>query len=425
MSSTIDDAAATVPRADDALPCGIALTAHDDGFRDDPHPAYDRLRTHAPRHQDAEYGRILLTRHDDVRRVLRERNFGVDARRTREDSYMRRVAGTGVHERAGSTAYEPPLVLLDDPGHRRIRKLMARAFEPRAVEAMRPRIEAMAGELLAALDGVQAADFITAYAGPIPTRAILEMLGLREASVTDFKRMSEATLMGYDPHRGADVQAALRTAFIGMSAVFRAGVAERRAAPRDDLLSAMVRAQEDGDTLTDLEIVSLCTQLMVAGNVTTTDLIGNGMYALLTHPSELERLRADPGCIDAAVEEMLRFDCPITETARIPFADDRLGDCPVRVGDTLTASLAAANHDPDVFADPHRFDIGRDASEHLGFGSGIHVCLGASLARLECRIAMQAFLQRFPGVRLDPSRPPARRRLPFFRGFTSLPVLLA
>ena len=115
MSSTTDDEAATVPRADDALPCGIALTAHDDGFRDDPHAAYDRLRTHAPRHQDAEYGRILLTRHDDVRRVLRERNFGVDARRTREDSYMRRVAGTGVHERAGSTAYEPPLVLLDDP----------------------------------------------------------------------------------------------------------------------------------------------------------------------------------------------------------------------------------------------------------------------------------------------------------------------
>lgn len=411
--------------AGEPLPSGIALTAHDDRFRDDPHAAYDVLRAQAPQHVDAEYGRFVLTRHDDVRRVLRERNFGVDARRTHEGSYMCRVAGTGVQERAGSTAYEPPLVLLDDPGHRRIRKLMAKAFEPRAVEAMRPRIEAMAAELLAALDGRQAADFIADYAGPIPTRAILEMMGLLGESVADFKRMSEATLMGYDPHRDAEVQARLREAFVGMATVFRRAVAERRAAPRDDLISAMVRAQEDGDRLSDLEIISLCTQLMVAGNVTTTDLIGNGLYALLTHPEQLARLRSEPACIDAAVEEMLRFDCPITETARIPFADDRIGVCPVHAGDTLTASFAAANHDPEVFARPHVFDIGRDTSEHLGFGSGIHVCLGASLARLECRIAIGMFLARFPDVRLDPARAPARRRLPFFRGFTTLPVLLA
>ncbi|TVS17642.1 MAG: cytochrome P450 [Gammaproteobacteria bacterium] len=406
-------------------PIGMALTAHHEGFRDDPHPIYDALRSHVPRHHDPDYGRILLTRYDDVRRVLRDRNYGVDARRTREDSYMRRVAGTGVRERSGDTAYEPPLVLLDDPGHRRIRKLMAKAFEPRAVEAMRPHIEAMAAELLDALDGVTRANFISTYAGPIPTRAILEMMGLHDACVDDFKRWSEATLMGYDPHRGADAQGRLREAFLAMARVFREAVEERRAAPRDDLISAMVRAQEAEDRLTDLEIVSLCTQLMVAGNVTTSDLIGNGLHALLTHPEQLARLREDPACIDAAVEEMLRFDCPITETARIPFAADQIGDCPVQRGDTITASLAAANHDPHVFADPHCFDIDRDSSGHLGFGSGIHVCLGASLARLECRIALTAFLRRFPALRLDPERAPERRRLPFFRGFTSLPVLLA
>jgi cytochrome P450 len=161
---------------------------------------------------------------------------------------------------------------------------------------------------------------------------------------------------------------------------------------------------------------------MVAGNVTTTDLIGNGVYALLTHPRQLALLRARPALIDSAVEEMLRFDCPITETARIPLQDTRLGGCPVHRGDTLTASLAAANHDPAAFPEPHRFDVERDASGHLGFGSGVHVCIGAPLARMEAQIAIGALLERFPALRLDPERSWRRRNLPFFRGFESLPL---
>lgn len=406
----------------DALPRGRALTAHDDAFRDAPQPIYDFLRARSPRYRDADYGRILLTRHDDVRHVVRDAGFGVDARRTHDDSYMRRVAGTGVAQSEGETAYEPPLVLLDDPGHRRIRRLVARPFDPKAVAAMAPRIEAIAAELIAAIGDRSAVDFVTDFAGPLPTRAILVMMGLEDAPVADFKRWSEDVLFGYDPHRGPEVQDRLRRAFVAMGGHFRAAVAARRARPGDDLISAMVRAQEDGDALTDLEIVSLCTQLMVAGNVTTTDLMGNGLHALLTHPEQLARLRAAPGLMENAVEEMLRFDCPITETARIPFADTTIGDCPVRSGDTLTASLAAANHDPAVFEDPHAFDLERDARAHLGFGSGIHVCLGAALARLEVRIGLSAFLEAFPEIALDPERAPQRRRLPFFRGFATLPL---
>ncbi len=401
---------------------GEALTARNPAFRDDPHRFYDRLRSSAPQFRDESYGRILLTRYDDVRATVRHKGFSVDARRANDPSYMRRVAGTGVLEGRGDTAYEPPLVLLDDPAHRRIRGLVSRAFNPHSIAVMEERIEAITASLLDAIDDADSIDFIADFAAPLPTQAILDMMGMSDAPRDDFKRWSEAILWGYDPERDSATQTRLREAFLGMSAAFRAAIAARRRDPGDDLITAMVRAQEEEDRLSELEIISLCTQLMVAGNVTTTDLIGNGLYALLTHPQELSLLRAEPERIEDAVEEMLRFDCPITETARIPLEDEQIGACPVRAGDTLTASLAAANHDPEQFDEPHDFNIARKAREHLGFGSGIHVCLGAPLARLEARIAIHRFLERFPRVELDPMRAPERRALPFFRGFTSLPL---
>ncbi len=404
------------------LPQGIELTSHDDHFREDPHRVYDQLRAGAPCYHDDAYGRVLLTRYDHVRRVLRHKSFSVDARLTGADSYMRRIAGTGVIEATGDSAYEPPLVLLDDPAHRRIRLLVSKAFNPGTVESMRDRVEAVTRGLLDTLDGKDTIDFIQDFAGPLPTQIILDMMGMSDAPREDFKRWSEDILMGYDPERSAEVHKRLRDAYREMARAFRTAVSERRRAPGDDLLSAMVRAQEDRDQLAELEIVSLCTQLMVAGNVTTTDLIGNGLYALLTHPNQLDRLIREPVLIESAVEEMLRYDCPITETARVPLEDTDLGGCPVRRGETLTASLAAANRDPAKFDRPHEFDITRRDNPHLGFGSGIHVCLGAPLARMESQIAIREFLRRFPRVELDASSPPARRHLPFFRGFTTLPL---
>lgn len=409
----------------DETPCGAELTARDPRFRDSPEPIYDALRAHAPHYEDRNYGRTLLTRYDDVRAALRHKYFSVDARLSAPDSYLRRVAGTGVAERDGDAAYEPPLVLLDDPDHRRIRLLMSKAFNPQSIEAMRGRIEVITRELLDACDGRDNIDLIADFAGPLPTQAILEMMGMPAARRDNFKRWSEEILMGYDPERDAATQARLRNAYIEMGREFRRVVDARRAAPSDDLISAMVRAQEDADSLSDLEIISLCTQLIVAGNVTTTDLIGNGVLALLENPGEFARLRADPGLVDNAVEEMLRYDCPITETARIPLRDDTLNGCPVHAGTTLTASFAAANHDPEVFPEPHRFDIARDTTAHLAFGSGIHVCLGAPLARLEGQIAIRELVARWPRLRLDPERPPRRRALPFFRGLTCLPLRIA
>jgi cytochrome P450 len=407
----------------EGLPRGPALSARDAAFRADPHAVYDRLRAHAPLYVDDAYGRRLLTRHADVRAVLRAKEFGVDARKSLPGSYMRRVAGTGVAESAGDAAYEPPLVLLDDPGHRRLRGLVGKAFTPRAVEAMRPRIHAIANALVDDLGRDSEIDFIARYAGPLPTLVIAEMLGLAAGHGEDLKRWSDAILQGYDPERDAATQRALRAGYLALSALLREVVAARRREPRADLISALVQAQEADDRLTDLEIISLCTQLIVAGNVTTTDLMGNGLHALLTHPEQLARLRAAPTLIDAAIEEILRYDCPLTETARIALDDTTVGGCPVRRGETLTVSLAAANHDPARFEQPHRFELARAENPHLGFGSGVHVCLGAPLARLEGSIGLQTFIERFPALSLL-ERSPVRRRLPFFRGFAALPLRL-
>lgn len=404
---------------------GRTFTSHEDGFRTDPHRCYDALRSAVEPACNDDYGCRVFTRYDDVHAALKKKTLSVDARRSHPDSYMRRVAGTGVRESIGDTAYEPPLVLLDDPEHRRIRQLVSRTFNPKRIDAMRDRIQTIARELIDNLGTRTTIDFIADFAGPLPTMVILDMMGMPTHRFRDFKRWSEDVLWGYDPERSEARQRRLRTAFLEMGQEFRTALEQRRKTPGNDLLSAMIAGTEHGGTaggLNELQIISLCTQLMVAGNVTTTDLIGNGMFALLNHPAQLAWLRAHPDRLPDAVEEMLRYDCPITETARFPTIDTVVGGCAVHAGDTLMLSLAAANHDGRRFADPHDLDLSRGGGEHVAFGSGVHVCLGAPLARLESRIAFREFLDAFDTIALDDERPPLRRALPFFRGFEVLPL---
>jgi cytochrome P450 len=413
------------PGGDPGAARGAATTSHERRFRDDPHLVYDALRADGRALvPDPEYHRSIVTRYDVARSLLRDKRFGVDARRAVDGSYVRRIAGTGVVEGRGHNVYEPPLVLLDDPGHRRIRTLVGRAFNARTVEAQRPRVTRIVHELYDAVADRDRVDFVAEVAGPLPARVIAEMLGLDDADPVEVKRWSEDILWGYDPERDADRQRRLREAYEAATTTVRSTVAARRRAPRGDLISAMVRSRDDDDRLSDLEIVSLCIQLMVAGNVTTSDMIGNGVFHLLTRRDQWERIVARPELVDGAVEELLRFDCPITETARIAYEPVDVDGCPVVTGDVLTLSLSAANHDPAVFAEPHVLDVERDADGHLAFGSGIHVCLGAPLARMEVQLAIGELARRHPGAQVASDRPP-RRHLPFFRGFESLPVELA
>jgi cytochrome P450 len=314
---------------------------------------------------------------------------------------------------------EPSMLFLDDPDHGRLRGLVNKAFTPRAVEQMAPRIQQIVDELLdlAARDG--RFDLIASFAGPLPTTVIAEMLGVDPADRDDFKRWSDDGVLAFDPMLSEEGRAKVNAAMSSMDAYLRRAVAERHAAPRDDLISSLIAVEESGDQLTDDEIVTMCALLLSAGNVTTTDLIGNGVLALLQHPDQLAKLSDDPSLIKNAVEEMLRYDSPVVQSGRIPSEDVTLSGCPVPHAQSIVPSLAAANRDPAVYPKPHDFDITREDTHHHSFGGGAHYCLGAPLARLEAQIGIGTLVRRFPDLRLA-ADPLEWRRVPGFRGLVRL-----
>jgi cytochrome P450 len=404
------------PEDPDRIPTGVELTALDATFRTDPHPVLARLPRDEPAHYDGVINRWVLTRHDDVERVLRDRKMSLDPHKANERTYMR--------------LFLPPpgqaanMLFSDPPDHTRLRALVNKAFTPRAVERLAPRIRRIIGELLDPVAGGEGFDLIEAFAGPLPVIVIAEMLGIDPADRDDFKRWSELDVRTFNPFLSDEERATVSSALGERDAYLRRVLARRRAEPREDLLSALIAAEEAGDRLDDDEIVTMCELLLVAGNVTTTDLIGNGVWILLRHPAELDKLRADPSLIDNAVEEILRFESPVVQSVRIPTADFAIRGCPVRRGESVVVFLTAANRDPEVYPEPDRFDVTRRDVHHQSFGGGVHFCLGAPLARLEARLAIGALLERFPHLRLA-DESPVWRGLPVFRGLAKLRVLVA
>jgi len=403
---------ATIP-GETHVPTGIELTSLDAAFREDPYPVLDRLRASEPVHHDGVLHRWVLTRHDDVDRVVNDRSLSADPRKAAPGTYME------LFQQAGE---EPSILFLDPPDHTRLRGLVSKAFTPRAVERMGPRIQEVVDELLDAVADAERFDLMATFAGPLPTIVIAEMLGVDPADRDDFKRWSDESVLGFNPLITDEERERVIAASTAMDDYLRRAIAERRSNPRDDLISALIAVEEAGDQLSNEEIVTMCSLLLAAGNVTTTDLIGNGVLALLRHPDQLAALRADPSLIKNAVEEMLRFDGPVVQTGRIALSDVEIGGCPVGPGASILTSLAAANHDPAVYPDPDRFDVRREDIHHHAFGGGIHYCLGAPLARLEARIAIDTLVRRFPNLRLA-GEPLEWRRLPSFRGLIQLPVL--
>lgn len=401
-----------------SLPMGAGLTALDEDYRENLYQVLDDLRERAPVHRDSELNHVFVTRHDDVKAVLRDRDLLVDPRTTLPDDYVRLFTPD-----AESETYEPSMLFLDDPDHRRLRGIVTQAFNPRSIEAMRPRIEAIAKELLDEMEGKAEVDFITAYAAPLPTIVIADMLGVERERRADFKRWSDDIVQAFDPLRGPETTARMNASQQAMRDYFTTTIAERRANPGSDLISDLIRAEEDGAKLNNREVLSMCTLLLTAGNVTTTDLIGNGIHALLTHPAELAKLKADPSLIVNAVEEMLRYDGPVTDSGRHADREMVIGGCPIEKGRTVTTSLAAANHDPSVYPDPHKFDVTRADTHNQSFGGGMHICLGAPLARLEAQIGINMLLARFPNIALGREQA-VRRHLPAFRGFERMVVTL-
>jgi hypothetical protein len=400
------------PKTATPVPTGIELTALDEAFARDPYPVLAEVREREPVHYDAVIKRWVLTRFDDVDAVLRDRAMAVDARKAAPGTYMAMFA---------ERDREPSMLMQDDPSHARLRGLVNRAFTPRAVELLAPRIQQIVDELLDAVAGSETFDLIAAFAGPLPTIVIAEMLGVDANDRDDFKRWSDDGVASFDPFPTDEIRAKVKAANEGMDGYFHRVIAERRAVPRDDMMSALLAVEEDGKKLSEEEIVTMCGLLLAAGNVTTTDLIGNGVYALLTHPEELRKLRDDPSLIKNAVEEMLRYETPVVQTGRVLMSDGAIGGCPVHARESVMTSLAAANRDPATYPEPDRFDITRNNVRHHSFGGGAHFCLGAPLARLEAQLAIATLVRRFPSLRLA-DQEFAWRRLPAFRGLTRLIV---
>ncbi|MFU8814150.1 MAG: cytochrome P450 [Pseudomonadales bacterium] len=393
------------------LPQGIELTPLDESFRNDPYPILQRLREQAPVHHDTGLHRYVYTRHDHVRDILRDREFWSDPRKANPGTFTREFLG-------GDDDREPSMLFMDEPGHRRLRSLVSASFTPGAVDRWRPRIRQVVARVLDAIDG-QRFDLIEAFAGPVPTVVIAEMLGIDPAKHADFKRWSDQGVqVSFNPFATDAEKAIADAATAALDGFFAAEIETRRRALGDDLISDMIRAEAGGDKLTEVEMVRQCNLLLVAGNVTTTDLIGNGVKALLDHPQQLAKLRANPALIGNTVEEILRFDSPVVNSGRIANREISIGGCPVGVGESLSVSLAAANRDPAAYPEPDRFDIERSDTHHQSFGGGRHLCLGAHLARAEAQEAIIGLLQRFPNLRHGAGGH-RYHAIPSFRGMSS------
>jgi cytochrome P450 len=390
-------------------------------FYQDPYPFYEALRAEAPVAYSEALGGWLLTRYDDVLATLQD---------THHFSSQGRMLAVLDRLPPGARAdFEPfenhftvGLISSDPPNHTRLRALVNKAFTPRAVEQLRPRIEALVNELLDAAAARRGMDLVHDLAYPLPAIVIAEMLGAPPAAREDFKVWSDGILafqgMGVVTR---EVLEHSQQHLLAMRAFLMDLLVERRRQPRDDLLSRLVAAEMEGDRLTEAELMTTCVTLLTAGHETTTHLIANGLYTLLRHPDQLEQLRADPALMPAAVEEILRFESPLQRNPRRVAEDLAYGEAQLRRGDYVLQMLGAANRDPFVFANPNQFDIKRQPNRHLAFAVGIHFCVGAPLARLEAPIAIGTVLRRLPGLRLQAS---AGEWQPhgLLRGLRALPV---
>jgi len=385
----------------------------------DPYPLYQRLRENDPVHRSHAVRGWILFRHEDCVELLRDPRFSADDRQLA--AFARRNAAS---IRAGlvdpEAPQEPVMLRRDPPDHTRLRSLVNKAFTPRAVEKLRPRVEELTDELLTQLAGKGEFDLIRDFAVPLPVTIIAEMLGIPARDRELFKRWSNHLVGFLDPQASPGPQVLRRT--VEEFFAYLAGIIEqRRRCPADDLLSALVLAEEAGDRLSEQELHGTVALLLAAGNETTTNLIGNGLLALFRHPDQLERLRREPEHIGTAVEELLRWDSPVQFTMRIPTQEVDFRGHAFRPGQAVVAVLGSANRDPEAFEEAHRLDISRGENRHLSFGQGVHFCLGAQLARLEGQVALAGLLRRFPDLSLADAEP-KWRRLTFLRGVEALPL---
>jgi cytochrome P450 len=367
-------------------------------FLADPYAHYRRLRESDPVHWDESRGSWLIFRYADVDAVLRDdRRF------------------------SARQGYAISMLVTDPPEHTRLRSLVNKAFTARAVRELAPRIQEIVDGLLDAVSGRGEMDAIAGFAYPLPITVIAELLGVDPERRDFFRRASVPIAVALGPVRNPQLA---MNAFAGRNELllyFDELIRRRRANPRDDLVSAMIQAEDRGDFLTHAELLGMMLLLLVGGHETTVNLIGNGLLALLRNPDQLARFRDTPGNERTAIDELLRYDSPVQYSGRVAKEDVDLGGVTVRAGESVRMIFGSANHDPEFFADPDSLDVTRNPNEHLAFGYGTHFCLGAQLARLEGEIALTTLVRRFPELRLT-GADVRWRPAPVLRGLEALPV---
>ncbi len=402
----------------------LFLNPFEDGFFDDPYDQYRRLRESVPIHE-SPLGPWTLLRYEDCSRLLRNPTTSVEDVNLASENERRAMFTAAGYDRPdrGSLA----ILNLDPPDHTRIRRLMQKAFTPRRVEALNERVQVLVDEALDEIAPNGQMDVIADLAFPLPFAVISEMLGMPEADRHQLRAWSHTMVRALEPTLTPDDVPELMEASDNMLEHVRRAIEWKRKEPADDLLSALIAAEEEGDRLSTEELIAQVVLLFIAGHETTVNLIGNGMLALLRNPDQLALLRSTPELIGNAVEELLRFDSPVQFTRRIAMAPLELGDgVTVEPGSFIFTILGAANHDPEHFGpDADRLDLNRrNAPHHLSFGGGIHHCLGAVLARAEARVAIGTLVQRFPELALASDDTPAWNGRIVLRGLDALPVTL-
>lgn len=360
---------------------GVSYDPTSPKIRAYPYDAYEKIRRKDPVHRLRMIDGWILTEYADVDRVLRDhKRFS--------------------NESPDSVVDYKSFLGMDPPDHTRLRGLVSRAFTPRSVSALAPRIERVARELLNAVEDRDKFDLIEKFAYPLPITVIAEMMGVPPDDMGLFERWSNDISLVIEPTVTDEQRRRIRDSSQSLFDYFEGIMERRRRDPRDDIISALMAVEEDGDRLTHDELLSTLLLLLVAGNETTRNLIGNGTLALIRHPDQLARLRNDPALMDSAIHELLRYDSPVQLDGRDAVEDVEIGGKKIRAGQRVISVLGAANRDPSAFANPNALDISRDEKSHISFGRGIHHCLGAPLAVLEARIAFAALLARFSSFTL-------------------------
>jgi cytochrome P450 len=393
----------------------IYFNPWDEAFRANPYPHYKPLYTGSLRHLDLGFPLMLIARYADVKEVLLHPEV-FSSVQPKDSAFANQTDAFG----------DTPTVLQSDPPtHTRLRRLVSRDFTPRRVREMEPRIRTIAAGLLDNAARGATFDLMAGLANPLPVMVIAEMLGVAPEMYQTFKRWSDKVVEADNTLPGMPIPEEIKSAFAELNAYFAEQIERRRKAPGADLVSALVAAHDTAEALSSEELLQFVVLLLLAGNETTTNLIGNGTLALGRHPNQMAMIHANSSMLPRAIEEMLRYDGPVQSTFRMATRDAMVNGSEIKAGTGVFVILAAANRDPAAFPDPDRFDITRTPNDHLAFGEGIHFCIGAGLARLEASIAIGAMLERFPRLRLAaPEAPLEYKGSYFLRGLASLDLAI-